>query len=70
MTGLHNRSHPLRDVLDKELQQRTFPALTVPCRLCQFMLTVSAASRSSELSFMQQLASQHDIVASLAWPGR
>ena len=58
MTGLHNRSHPLRDVLDKELQQRTFPALTAPCRLCQFMLTVSPASRSSELSFMQQLASQ------------
>ena len=56
MTGLHNRSHPLRDVLDKELQQRTFPALTAPCRLCQFMLTVSPASRSSELSFIQQLA--------------
>lgn len=56
MTGLHNRSHPLRDVLDKELQQRTFPALSAPCRLCQFMLTVSPASRSSELSFMQQLA--------------
>ncbi|MCS4308645.1 putative membrane-anchored protein [Rheinheimera pacifica] len=56
MTGLHNRSHPLRDVLDKELQQRTFPALTAPSRLCQFMLTVSPASRSSELSFMQQLA--------------
>jgi uncharacterized membrane-anchored protein len=58
MTGLHNRSHPLRDVLDKELQQRTFPAIAAPCRLCQFMLTVSPASRSSELSFMQQLASQ------------
>jgi uncharacterized membrane-anchored protein len=58
MTGLYNRSHPLRDVLDKELQQRTFPALTAPCRLCQFMLTVSPASRSSELAFMQQLASQ------------
>ena len=57
MTGLYNRSHPLRDVLDKELQQRTFPALTAPCRLCQFMLTVSPASRSSELSFIQQLAS-------------
>jgi len=58
MTGLHNRSHPLRDVLDKELQQRTFPALSAPCRLCQFMLTVSPASRSSELNFIQQLASQ------------
>ena len=57
MTGLYNRSHPLRDVLDKELQQRTFPALTAPCRLCQFMLTVSPASRSTEFSFMQQLAS-------------
>ena len=56
MTGLHNRSHPLRDMLDKELQQRTFPALTAPCRLCQFMLTVSPASRSSELTFIQQLA--------------
>ncbi|MEH8017920.1 DUF3422 domain-containing protein [Rheinheimera muenzenbergensis] len=58
MTGLHNRSHPLRDVLDKELQQRTFPAIAAPCRLCQFMLTVAPASRSSEFSFMQQLASQ------------
>ena len=58
MTGLHNRNHPLRDVLDKELQQRTFPALVAPCRLCQFMLTVAPASRSSELSFMQQLARQ------------
>ena len=57
MTGLHNRSHPLRDILDKELQQRTFPPLSAPCRLCQFMLTVSPASRSSELSFIQQLAS-------------
>jgi uncharacterized membrane-anchored protein len=58
MTGLQHRSHPLRDLLDKELQQRTFPALTAPCRLCQFMLTVSPASRGSELSFMQQLARQ------------
>ncbi len=58
MTALQHRSHPLRDILDKELQQRTFPALTAPCRLCQFMLTVSPASRSSELGFMQQLASQ------------
>jgi len=57
MTGLYNRSHPLRDVLDKELQQRTFPALAAPCRLCLFMLTVSPASRSTEFSFMQQLAS-------------
>ncbi|GAB58097.1 DUF3422 family protein [Rheinheimera nanhaiensis] len=57
MSGLQHRSHPLRDILDKELQQRTFPALTAPCRLCQFMLTVTPASRSSELSFMQQLAS-------------
>uniref|UniRef100_A0A486XV48 Uncharacterized membrane-anchored protein n=1 Tax=Rheinheimera sp. BAL341 TaxID=1708203 RepID=A0A486XV48_9GAMM len=58
MTGLQHRSHPLRDILDKELQQRTFPALTAPCRLCQFMLTVSPASRTSELGFMQQLARQ------------
>ena len=58
MTELQNRNHPLRDLLDQELQQRTFPALTSPCRLCQFMLTVSAASRSRELQFMQQLARQ------------
>jgi uncharacterized membrane-anchored protein len=57
MSGLQHRSHPLRDMLDKELQQRTFPALSAPCRLCQFMLTVTPASRSSELSFIQQLAS-------------
>lgn len=74
MSGLQHRSHPLRDILDKELQQRTFPALTAPCRLCQFMLTLSPASRSTELSFMQQLAQQqgghfgetdHDINLSL-----
>ena len=58
MSSLQHRSHPLRDILDKELQQRTFPALSAPCRLCQFMLTLSPASRSAEYSFMQQLAQQ------------
>lgn len=58
MESLSRRNHPLRDVLDKELQQRTFPAITAPCRLCHFMLTVTAASRALEFTQMQQLASQ------------
>ncbi|WP_416305841.1 DUF3422 family protein [Neptunicella sp. SCSIO 80796] len=58
MTGLTLHHHPLRDALDKELQQRLFPALNAPCRLCQFMLTVSDASKEAEFLFMQQLARQ------------
>lgn len=58
MESLSRRNHPLRDVLDKELQQRTFPAISAPCRLCHFMLTVTPASRTLEFQLMQQLASQ------------
>ncbi|MDP4537881.1 DUF3422 domain-containing protein [Alkalimonas collagenimarina] len=58
MTRFHKRNHPLRDALDQELRQRTFPALTAPCRLCQFVLTVSPSSRSEEFQVMQALASQ------------
>lgn len=58
METLSRRNHPLRDVLDKELQQRTFPAITAPCRLCHFMLTVTASSRALEFQLMQQLATQ------------
>lgn len=58
MTRFHQRNHPLRDALDQELRQRTFPALTAPCRLCQFVLTVSPSSRSEEFQVMQALASQ------------
>ncbi|MCB5225785.1 DUF3422 domain-containing protein [Alishewanella sp. 16-MA] len=58
MENLSRRSHPLRDLLDKELQQRTFPPLTAPCRLCHFMLTLAPASRALEFQCMQQLAAQ------------
>ncbi|GGW50300.1 DUF3422 domain-containing protein [Alishewanella tabrizica] len=58
MESLSRRNHPMRDVLDKELQQRTFPAIEAPCRLCHFMLTVTPASRALELQLMQQLAAQ------------
>lgn len=58
MDSLSRRNHPLRDVLDKELQQRTFPAISAPCRLCHFMLTVSPACRALEFQLMQQLALQ------------
>ena len=58
MESLSRRNHPLRDVLDKELQQRTFGSISAPCRLCHFMLTVSPALRSVELTLMQQLAQQ------------
>lgn len=58
MDSLSRRNHPLRDVLDKELQQRTFPPISAPCRLCHFMLTVNAASRALEFQRMQQFATQ------------
>jgi uncharacterized membrane-anchored protein len=58
MSKLTLRNHPLRDVLDKELRQRTFPALSTPCRLCHFMFTVANASRQLEFSLMQQHAEQ------------
>ncbi len=58
METLSRRNHPLRDVLDNELQQRTFPAIAAPCRLCHFMLTVAPASRALEFQLMQQLALQ------------
>ncbi|MDX1676267.1 DUF3422 domain-containing protein [Arsukibacterium sp.] len=56
MSKLTLRNHPLRDVLDKELRQRTFPALSAPCRLCHFTFTVASASRQLEFSLMQQQA--------------
>ena len=58
MSRFQQRNHPLRDLLDQELRQRTFPALQAPCRLCQFVLTVSPSSRSTEFAQMQQLAAQ------------
>ena len=58
MSKLTLRNHPLRDVLDKELRQRTFPALSAPCRLCHFTFTVASASRQLEFSLMQQQAEQ------------
>ena len=58
MSKLTLRNHPLRDVLDKELRQRTFPALNAPCRLCHFTFTVASASRQLEFSLMQQHAEQ------------
>lgn len=58
MSKLTLRNHPLRDVLDKELRQRTFPALCAPCRLCHFTFTVASASRPLEFSLMQQHAEQ------------
>lgn len=58
MESLSSRSHPLRDVLDKELQQRTFPPINTPCSLCHFTLTVDPSSRTLELQLMQQLSTQ------------
>ncbi|WP_240473100.1 DUF3422 family protein [Arsukibacterium perlucidum] len=58
MSKLNLRNHPLRDALDKELRQRTFPAISAPCRLCHFTFTVASASRQLEFSLMQQHAGQ------------
>ncbi len=59
MVQLYLRQHPQRDLLEQELQQRFFPALDSPCQLCQFVLTLSSASRTAEYQAMQQLALQH-----------
>ena len=53
---LASRNHPQRDLLEKELQQRFFPALTAPCTICHFMLTLNAGSRAAEFALMQQRA--------------
>lgn len=55
MTSFHQRNHPLRDVLDKELQQRTFPALSAPCYLCQFVLMVTTEDRAHELDILNSM---------------
>ncbi len=55
------KNHPQRDLLEKELQQRFFPALQAPCRICHWMLTVAPASRSHEFQHLQQLAHQYGV---------
>jgi len=56
MAELWQRNHPQRDLLEKELQQRFFPALQAPCRICHFMLTLAPSSRQAEFLLMQQRA--------------
>ena len=63
---LNLKNHPQRDLLEKELQQRFFPALQAPCRICHWMLTLSQASRASEFSHLQQLAHQYGVTL---WEG-
>ena len=57
MLELMLRNHPQRDMAEKELQQRFFPALAAPCSICHFMLTVNAASRDAEFASLSRLAS-------------
>lgn len=52
------KQHPLRDVLEQELQQRVFPPIEAPCRISHWMFTLSAASRSTELQLLQQIAAK------------
>lgn len=59
---LQSRNHPQRDLLEKELQQRFFPALSAPCSICHFMLTLGTASRAAEFSLMQQRALQAGVL--------
>ncbi len=62
MAELGQRNHPQRDLLEKELQQRFFPALQAPCRICHFMLTLAASSRQAEFGLMQQRAAALGVV--------
>ena len=62
MAELGQRNHPQRDLLEKELQQRFFPALQAPCRICHFMLTLAASSRQAEFGLMQQRAALLGVV--------
>lgn len=48
--------HPLRDLLEKELQQRLYPPLTAPAQVCQWMFTLAPASRASEFAALAQYA--------------
>lgn len=61
MSDLWLRNHPQRDLLEKELQQRFFKALSAPCRICHFMLTLNGSSRSAEFQLMQQRARLYGI---------
>ncbi len=61
MLELMLRNHPQRDMAEKELQQRFFPALTAPCSICHFMLTVNAASRDAEFTALSQLAVEQNV---------
>jgi len=54
--------HPLRDLLEKELQQRIFPPLTAPAQLCQWMFTLAPSSRASEFACLQQYAAAQGIL--------
>lgn len=54
--------HPLRDLLEKELQQRIFPPLTAPAQLCQWMFTLAPSSRAGEFACLQQYAAAQGIV--------
>lgn len=54
--------HPLRDLLEKELQQRLFPPLTAPAQVCQWMFTLAPSSRASEFACLQQYAAAQGIL--------
>ena len=62
MLELMQRNHPLRDMAEKELQQRFFSALTAPCQLCHFMFTVASASKEAEFLALQRLALQQQVL--------
>lgn len=62
MAELWQRNHPQRDLLEKELQQRFFPALSAPCHICHFMLTLAPSSRQAEFVLMQQRAAALGVV--------
>jgi uncharacterized membrane-anchored protein len=60
MTELNQ--HPLRDLLEKELQQRLYPPLTAPVQVCQWMFTLAPSSRASEFACLQQYAAAQGLL--------
>jgi len=60
------RQHPVRDLIEQELQQGFFSALPTPCRVRHFMLTRHASSRQMELHTLQTLADRYGFVMQMA----
>lgn len=59
--ALHDRSHPLRGSLSREMHVRKMPRLYAPARVVQFVLLVDDADVDASLTILGNLLAPHDI---------